>query len=51
MNGPPLLIADEPTGNLDPQTSLEIVEILEQINQRGTTVLVSTHDHMIVRPF
>jgi len=51
VNGPPLLIADEPTGNLDPQTSLEIVQILEQINQRGTTVLVSTHDQMIVNYF
>jgi len=51
VNGPPLLIADEPTGNLDPQTSVEIMEILEQINQRGTTVLVSTHDHMIVDHF
>ena len=51
VNGPPLLIADEPTGNLDPQTSLEIVEILEQINQRGTTVLIYTHDHMIVDHF
>lgn len=51
VNGPPLLIADEPTGNLDPQTSLEIVEILEQINQRGTTVLISTHDQMIVNHF
>lgn len=51
VNGPPLLIADEPTGNLDPQTSLEIVQILEHINQRGTTVLVSTHDQMIVNYF
>jgi cell division transport system ATP-binding protein len=51
VNGPPLLIADEPTGNLDPQTSLEIVEILEQINQRGTTVIVSTHDQAIVNHF
>lgn len=48
VNGPPLLIADEPTGNLDPQTSLEIMEILEQINMRGTTILVSTHDQVIV---
>ncbi len=48
VNGPPLLIADEPTGNLDPQTSMEIIEILEQINKRGTTVIVATHDHMIV---
>lgn len=51
VNGPPLLIADEPTGNLDPQTSLEIVQILEHINQRGTTVVVSTHDQMIVNYF
>ncbi|OGI01365.1 MAG: cell division ATP-binding protein FtsE [Candidatus Melainabacteria bacterium GWF2_37_15] len=48
VNGPPLLIADEPTGNLDPQTSMEIMEILEQVNKRGTTVIVATHDHMIV---
>lgn len=51
VNGPPLLIADEPTGNLDPQTSFEIVEILEHINQRGTTIIVSTHDHAIVNHF
>ena len=48
VNGPPLLIADEPTGNLDPQTSFEIMEILEQVNKRGTTVIVATHDQMIV---
>lgn len=51
VNGPPLLIADEPTGNLDPQTSMEIMQILEQINQRGTTVIVATHDSMIVNHF
>lgn len=51
VNGPPLLIADEPTGNLDPQNSYEIMEILEQINQRGTTIVVSTHDHAIVDHF
>ena len=51
VNGPPLLIADEPTGNLDPQTSMEIIEILEQINKRGTTVIVATHDQMIVNHF
>jgi cell division transport system ATP-binding protein len=48
VNGPPLLIADEPTGNLDPDTSLEIMTLLDQINQRGITVLVSTHDKIIV---
>jgi len=51
VNGPPLLIADEPTGNLDPQTSMEIMEILDQVNQRGITILVSTHDHAIVNYF
>lgn len=48
VNGPPLLIADEPTGNLDPQNSLEIMQILDQINQRGITVIVSTHDNNMV---
>lgn len=48
VNGPPVLLADEPTGNLDPTTSLEIVQLLERISQRGTTVLISTHDHFIV---
>lgn len=48
VNGPPVLLADEPTGNLDPQTSLEIVQLLERISQRGTTVLISTHDLPIV---
>jgi cell division transport system ATP-binding protein len=48
VNGPPLLIADEPTGNLDPETSMDIMNLLEQINQRGITVLVSTHDKIIV---
>lgn len=48
VNGPPLLIADEPTGNLDPNTSMEIMQILEQINQRGITVIVSTHDEAVV---
>ena len=51
VNGPPLLIADEPTGNLDPQNSMEIMQILDQINQRGITVIVSTHDHYLVDYF
>jgi cell division transport system ATP-binding protein len=51
VNGPPLLIADEPTGNLDPQNSLEVMQILEQINQRGITVIVSTHDYTLVDRF
>jgi cell division transport system ATP-binding protein len=48
VNGPPVLLADEPTGNLDPQTSLEIVQLLERISQRGTTVLICSHDQHIV---
>ncbi len=51
VNGPPLLIADEPTGNLDPKTSMEIMQILEQINNKGITVIVSTHDRDIVDYF
>jgi cell division transport system ATP-binding protein len=48
VNEPPLLLADEPTGNLDPETSRGIAEILSQINLRGTTVVVATHDQQIV---
>ena len=47
-NNPSILIADEPTGNLDPDTSKEIMKILNMINRRGTTVLVATHDKDIV---
>lgn len=48
VNRPTLLLADEPTGNLDPKSSWEIMELLEQINRNGTTVLVVTHNHEIV---
>lgn len=48
VNGPPVLLADEPTGNLDPATSLEIVQLLSRISERGTTILISTHDQLIV---
>jgi cell division transport system ATP-binding protein len=48
VNDPPLLLADEPTGNLDPDTSMGIVQLLGHINLRGTTVLVATHDSAIV---
>ena len=51
VNGPQLLIADEPTGNLDPKNSMEIMQILDQINQRGITVIVSTHDNAMVDYF
>ncbi len=48
VNGPSILIADEPTGNLDPETSREIMNNLNEINQRGTTVLMATHAKEIV---
>ncbi len=48
VNNPPLLIADEPTGNLDPNTAWEIMQILDEINKRGTTVIVATHAKDIV---
>ena len=48
INNPPILIADEPTGNLDPDTSWEIMKVLRDINRRGTTVLMATHAKNIV---
>ncbi len=48
VNNPALLIADEPTGNLDPETSWEIMKLLTEINQMGTTVIVTTHEKSIV---
>ncbi len=51
VNNPPLLVADEPTGNLDPQMSRHITSLMEEINSRGTTVVVITHDREIVNEF
>jgi len=51
VNSPDLIIADEPTGNVDPNMSYEIVSLLTEINKRGTTVLMVTHDHNLVRDF
>ena len=48
INKPPILLCDEPTGNLDPKNSWEIMKLLEQINKRGTTVIVVTHNREIV---
>lgn len=48
VNQPPILIADEPTGNLDPENSVEIMKILDEINKQGTTVVVVTHNQEIV---
>ena len=51
VNNPSMIIADEPTGNLDPQRSLEIMMLLERINELGTTVLVVTHERNLVNRF
>ncbi len=51
LNDPEIILADEPTGNLDPDTSEEIVLLLKQISQSGTAVVVATHDYHIIRTF
>lgn len=51
INRPPLLLADEPTGNLDPELALEILNIFKKFNTAGTTVVVATHDRSLIRAF
>ncbi len=51
VNNPKLIIADEPTGNVDPALSFEIVDLLSEINRRGTTILMVTHEHTLVKHF
>lgn len=51
VNNPSLIIADEPTGNVDPALSFEIVDLLSEINHRGTTILMVTHEHNLVKHF
>ncbi|MCR5067411.1 MAG: ATP-binding cassette domain-containing protein, partial [Erysipelotrichaceae bacterium] len=50
-NNPKLIIADEPTGNLDPRRSKEIIELLEKINRQGTTIIVVTHNDILVNTY
>lgn len=51
VNDPPILLADEPTGNLDPDLSIDMIGLLEQVNNRGTTVIVATHDRALIARF
>lgn len=48
LNDPELILADEPTGNLDPQTSVEVMEVLQEINKNGNTILMATHDYALI---
>ena len=48
LNDPELILADEPTGNLDPQTSVEIMKVLQEINKSGRTILMATHDYALL---
>ncbi len=51
LNDPELILADEPTGNLDPQTSVEVLEVLRKINANGKTVIMATHDYAVIMKF
>jgi cell division transport system ATP-binding protein len=51
LNTPEMILADEPTGNLDPKTSVEIMNVLEEINKAGITILMATHDYALILKF
>jgi len=51
LNDPELILADEPTGNIDPQTSIEIMEVLQALNKKGHTILMATHDYALLLKF
>lgn len=51
LNDPELILADEPTGNLDPQTSVEVMAVLKKINDQGKTIIMSTHDYALIMKF
>ena len=49
LNHPEIILADEPTGNLDPEKSGKIIELLQEINAKGTTIIIATHDYLIIK--
>ncbi len=51
LNHPEIILADEPTGNLDPQKSEKIIKLLQEINAKGTTILIATHDYLIIKKY
>ena len=51
LNNPEIILADEPTGNLDPQTSIELMQIFKDLNTQGKTVIIATHDYPLIRKF
>ena len=51
VNEPTIVLADEPTGNLDPKSAIEILEVLENINKKGTAVLMATHNYSLIKQF
>ena len=51
LNHPEIILADEPTGNLDPEKSAKIIELLQEINTKGTTILIATHDYSIIKKY
>ena len=51
LNHPEIILADEPTGNLDPEKSDKIIELLKEINEKGTTILIATHDYSIIKKY
>jgi cell division transport system ATP-binding protein len=51
LNDPEFILADEPTGNLDPQTSIEVLDVLRKINETGKTVIMATHDYALLMKF
>jgi cell division transport system ATP-binding protein len=51
LNDPEMIVADEPTGNLDPETSMEVMNLFETLHKRGNTVILATHDYRLIQRF